>query len=524
MDSPPRPFRLLEFFKLTSLVAFGLMAVAFYVLERFEFKFFDEMQDREEAMVVMAQTELVSAQRAAARASLVMEYEASHLALTTVLSNALWESRLDPLLTQAGPVPLDATAGRLIRALPAFAPVDAAVHRTMKGSNVFKIKVYDLRGLTIYSSELAQVGEDKSDNAGWKQAATGKPASEIVHRKRFGTFEGVVEDRDLIQSYVPMRRRDGQIVGVFEIYSDADSLLKRLDEVTEQASGLAAANLAKVRQESQVSRRTAESNSNVHFAIVFTLLVGLYSVIYLLVRRGQRIIDEEAAAREAAALREQNWHREKMAALATMAANTSHEIGNPLAIISGLAEDMARAAEAGEPLKSHAGGILEQTWRIAEMTRRITDFASARSETPELVDVNAMIEALRYFLSFDERYRLTWVEVEAQPDLPPAFCIPDHLNEVLMNLLQTYAEDSLKARSLVRVQTFERERGVVTRLGFDAPQEASSQSLAADARVMAARRRVECMGGQFVITGSRTEIWLPGAPPPAQTPAAGKPA
>ena len=77
-----------------------------------------------------------------------------------------------------------------------------------------------------------------------------------------------------------------------------------------------------------------------------------------------------------------------MAALAAMAANASHEIGNPLAIISGVAEDIVRAQGAGESLGGHAHQILAQTTRIAGMTRRITMFANARSESAGMITVS----------------------------------------------------------------------------------------------------------------------------------------
>jgi diguanylate cyclase (GGDEF)-like protein/PAS domain S-box-containing protein len=57
-------------------------------------------------------------------------------------------------------------------------------------------------------------------------AVRGQASSELVHRNRFSAFEGEVEDRDLIETYVPrFDHGDGKVVGVFEIYGDATAVL-----------------------------------------------------------------------------------------------------------------------------------------------------------------------------------------------------------------------------------------------------------------------------------------------------------
>lgn len=529
--------RPLAFFKLTSLIVVALVAVALFFLERSEYTFFRNIERDQSALFTQAQAELVREQKLAARSSLLMEHEAGHLTLATLLANSLWDSHFAPLVAAAQQLPVAdcraletaqakggapasqeskacfAALGRQIMRLPRFEQVDRAVHAMMKGSTVFKVKVYDQRGLTVYSSELAQIGEDKASNRGWHAAAKGQPASELVHRDRFSAFEGVVENRDLIQSYVPVVRNENRIVGVFEIYSDVTPLLRHIEAVSERIVKVAEANQARLDAGSRENARRVAANSNLHFAIIFSVLLMLYAALFLLVRNSQRMIEEQARAQDAATMREQSWHREKMAALATMAANASHEIGNPLAIISGLAEDLERAHAAGEPVAGHAREILAQTSRIAAMTRRITVFASARSESAEPLDVNEMIMAVRDFLSFDTRYGATRIEAALASPLPACVGIPDHLNEVLMSLLQAHAEGSLKAAgsagALVRVQTRECGDEVMIRIECQGSPSAGPCVREPDSRLESARRRVAGMGGRLIASGSALEIFLP---------------
>lgn len=93
----------------------------------------------------------------------------------------------------------------------------------------FSVKIYDLDGLTVFSTEAAQIGEDKSDNAGVRQAKNGIIASEIVFRNRFSAFEGTIFDRSLIQSYIPVRRHEtAPVEAALEVYSDVTDLVKEL--------------------------------------------------------------------------------------------------------------------------------------------------------------------------------------------------------------------------------------------------------------------------------------------------------
>ena len=110
------------------------------------------------------------------------------------------------------------------------------LHKTVIGRmnavSVVKIKIYNLAGRTVFSTDAKQIGENKAGNAGYLAARSGDVISEITHRDTFSSFEGVIADRDLISSYVPIPygAAGNRVEAVFELYQDITPLLKRLHE------------------------------------------------------------------------------------------------------------------------------------------------------------------------------------------------------------------------------------------------------------------------------------------------------
>lgn len=531
--SPSSGFRLMRYFTFTTLVAFVVVALALYLLQRGEETFFEQVQQEQARFLAQAQAQLARQHEEAARSSLLAVHEASHVNLTRLVANLMWQADFAPFVAAAQRIAVDAcralpaddaapshppTApapsarrscfaelGRRIVALPGFEALDAKAYASVKSSSVFKIKVFDLRGITVYSSEHRQIGEDAQDNQGWRAAAAGTPASELTHRAKFSAFERVVENRDLISTYVPVRAagRD-EVIGVFELYSDVTPFLGQIKAASKRFTDLTAANEASVAQTARANNEKVHASSDRFLAIVGGLLALLYAASLLIVHYGQRIIDAQSVAQERAAQREQLWHREKMAALATMAANVSHEVGNPLAVISGLAQSL------GPREAATSAQMLEQTARIARMTRQIADFAAARSQAAEWVDVNAMVKAVCDFLAFDRRFRGQRIEFRPGDQLPACQLIPDHLNEVMMDLLQACAETApaQQPAAAIGVATAARAGQVVIRLDRDGRAPAI-----APASLESVRRRLGEMGGQLSASTTALEIGLPPAPP-----------
>ena len=530
----PGGFRLLRYFTLATLAAFVAVAMTLIFLQRMEEDFFAQVQGEQAAFLAQAQARLARQQQEAARGSLLEVNEATHVNLTRLVANMLWQTDIAPFVAAAQQVSIEpcralaagnqaaaasapspsprraclADAGRRLRALPGFKALDARAYAAMRASTVFKIKVFDLRGMTVYSSEHAQIGEDATANRGWQSAAAGQPASELTHRSKFSAFERVVENRDLISSYVPVRAEGSDaVVGVFEIYTDVTPFFGQIQAAAKRFADLTAANQAEVERTARVNEAKVSASSERFLVIVGGLLVLLYVTSLLIVRRGQRIIDRQSLEQAQSAQREQLWHREKMAALATMAANVSHEVGNPLAVISGLAQELADPQTSATRSAEAAPRILEQTARIAHMTRQIADFATARSEAPEWVDVNATVKAICDFLAFDRRFRGTPIEFHPGRQLPASQLVPDHLNEAVMELLHAGVDvpPGQVPCKRIRVETAASGDSVVLRVVF----EAAAAPWLSQPRLAAVRRRVAAMGGELLLTQTAAEISLP---------------
>lgn len=210
--------------------------------------------------------------------SMLQGYEREHVNYAQVISNLMWEERFEPLMSK-----MAGKTSAQMQAEPEAVALHQKVQVLLKGTRIFKIKVYDLNGMTIYSSEQKQIGEDKSKNAGVMGALLGVSKSKLAHQNQFSTFEGEVQDRDVVESYVPrLDETTGKVRGVLEIYGDATDGLSEIG-----------------------------GRQWVILGSVVALLTLLYLVLFVIVKRAQDQIIvqswERQKALQALALSEERW-------------------------------------------------------------------------------------------------------------------------------------------------------------------------------------------------------------------------
>lgn len=170
-------------------------------------------------------------------------------------------------------------------------------------------------------------------------------------------------------------------------------------------------------------------------------------------------------------IRQQRFHKEKMAAVGSLASVVAHEINNPLSAIVGAAQVMSELHDAHKG-ESGDGGlyaeqaeiILTQARRVMKITRQISEFSMPRSAEPELLDLNNLIRSTAKFISFDRRFSTVDMVLNLDPQLPAVRVVGDHVTQVIMNLLinaADAAEGRVEPKPRIVISSSHNEDGVV---------------------------------------------------------------
>jgi signal transduction histidine kinase len=183
----------------------------------------------------------------------------SNLALVNSILNSVRSDMVEFLAGAQDAVPHQP----LQQELPAR--LAASIVEMMRDGSVARIKVYNRRGIVVFSTKSDQIGDTMEDNAGFTSAMGGRVLSTVVYRDTFNRFDRETEEDNLMQTYVPVRSDPTKpISGVLEIYTDITPLVY-LNERTE--FGL--------------------------LALVGLLLAVLYAVLILIMRHAARIIESQ---------------------------------------------------------------------------------------------------------------------------------------------------------------------------------------------------------------------------------------
>jgi signal transduction histidine kinase len=359
---------------------------------------------------------------------LVRTQEQANVNLTTVFANHLWPRDFGPYVRAME----GRTAGQL-KAAPEVQALHRKVLELMRGSNTFKVKVYDTSGMTVYSTELKQIGEDKRKNEGVVAGLRGDTKSELTHRNTFSALEGEVQERDLIQSYIPQYDASRKVVGVFEVYSDVTALLREVGEDQWYVMGA-----------------------------VVALLTLLYLVLFVIVDVAQRIIF--LRRRQERERTEVDLSRRKSEFLSAAA----HELRTPMTSIYGFSDllrtrdfDRDTARDVVDTIHTQAGRLVHLLNELLDLSRIEASAEKAfnfeRQPLPPIVE-SSIAELL---VPGDPRK----VKVQMEPGLPELRLDRDKMRQSVTNLL-TNAYKYSRPDKDIELKVFCERAGGTERVGI----------------------------------------------------------
>jgi len=139
----------------------------------------------------------------------------------------------------------------------------ASINSLMQDRSVVRIKLFNRHGVVVFSTKPSQIGDDQNHNQGFNIAINGGVASALTYRDTFNRFDGVTEDDNLMQTYIPVQASPAEpIQGVFELYTDVNRLVLQTERT--EFMIMAGATL---------------------------ILLALYAVLVLIVRRANTTIE-----------------------------------------------------------------------------------------------------------------------------------------------------------------------------------------------------------------------------------------
>lgn len=465
-----QPFRLTRHFMLSSFAVLLLFAILLYRLDDLRRDGLHDIQREENKAMAELQAGLVSLSAESVRRDLLVLHEQGNLDTTRLLANLLWSDTLSTYLDEAqrldladcprAPAP-GASAlppvrascqhhlNQRLTALPGFAAADARLRGAVHDSRVFRLKLFDLRGLTVYATDREHIGEDASASHGWIAASEGSPWSQLSARGEPHTPGASPERRDILSAYLPLQPPgSGETVAVIETYTDATAIVQRLDHATATLHESARERGRTMNARLDEMRQTLDTSGTGLTLVALLLTLMVYLLLLLIVRRASRLADQQSLQMQNS--RAHLVQFDKMVMLGRMVAGVAHQLNTPLAYcrtnLRLLGELLARCTADGplrEQDRSDARQMLDDTLggvlMMDELVRHLRGFTRLDQAPTDHVDLNAAIASVVYIarsvvpphIRIDERYdeRLPHLNVHVA-----------RLNQAVLNLLMNAAQ------------------------------------------------------------------------------------
>ncbi len=288
--------------------------------------------------------------------------------------------------------------------------MDTIVRGTLHGYNIEMVNLYDLDNIIVYSFDQELMGIKDIGGHSYQTAVLGISNSEIEQSGDFWEIALGIPKEIKVTTFAPLRAEEslasitGPIIGVIEITQD----------ITEDYRTI----------------------FNFQLLVIFTIMIVmslLFFILIYVVKRGEAIVAQRA--QEQLRLKEQLNRAEHLSSIGEMVAGISHEIRNPLGIISSSAELLKKKMASYDPSSTIPDIIMEEGERLNSI---ITDFLNfARPRQPALIacKIETILEKILKFIGPDAREKGYMLSTQYDPNLADILADDDMLYQAFLNIL-----------------------------------------------------------------------------------------
>jgi len=332
-----KPFRLVKYFTFTSLIVMFLGTIALSLLNTHWVRSMVQKKSEEYALLLVEN-----------------------------LNHQVFLQFIIPVAMKYGKIQL--------RNKEQFERMDKVVRATFHSFKVHEVNIYDMNNIISYSFDKELIGKENVEAREYRNALSGKSTSNLVQRGDFWEILMGLPKESKVVTFAPLRaekplsRISGPVLGVVKIVQDLSDEYKTVFDL------------------------------QILVIKTCSVVMGiLFFVLLFVVKRGEGIIQRRT--QERIKLKEQLNRSMHLSSLGEMTAGISHEIRNPLGIISSSAEHLKKKMAKLDPSNPIPDIIVEESRRLNNIITDFLNFAKPRDPDFQPCRVEEIIEKNLNFLA-----------------------------------------------------------------------------------------------------------------------------
>ncbi len=181
-----------------------------------------------------------------------------------------------------------------------------------------------------------------------------------------------------------------------------------------------------------------------------TALRGSMHELHDLVETLEQKVEERTAALRAS--QAEVAQGEKLASIGLLASGIAHELNNPLTGVLTFTSLLRKKMPDGSDDAEDLDLVISETRRCASIIRRLLDFAREKVPSQAHIDLNALIGDVVRFVDRPATLQDVEITTDFDPNLPPVWCDPDLIKQVVLNILVN-ATQAIEGAGRVTVHT-----------------------------------------------------------------------